>query len=377
MGDIVVDQVNAAAAAPAPAPAQHRYRSAAPYIVGRETIREFACAVLDCHPAHWSEDAAAALGFDGLIAPATFAAIILQRVHREILDTLITGCDSARILHADQVFDFGRPLMAGDRLSCDISVESFRTFAAYNVLAIKSVLIDRYGAVVQTGNTALLARTGGADPSRAEMVRKLAVHGYRPAEPERLPDVVTAVNSDRITPASGSRTPCTTVDFDALTVGAELPVLAFDLSRGDLVNYAGVTGDGNPALLNEQVPTAAGLPTVVAPRMLTLGLAASFLSAWLGDPAAVTRFRAQFAHHTHYVGIPALDTSSIEFRGRVTSLDPLERKAAIAIDARSDGRKLFGYAAAEVRFPERDRAEEPSPVSRARRRCESSRAARS
>ncbi|MFQ6329017.1 MaoC/PaaZ C-terminal domain-containing protein [Nocardia sp. CWNU-33] len=92
-------------------------------------------------------------------------------------------------------------------------------------------------------------------------------------------------------------------------MGAELPILAFDLSLRDLVNYTEVTGDGNPVLFNEQVATAADLPTVVAPGTLTLGLAASFLSAWLGDPAAVTRFRAQFAHYTHYVGIPALDTS--------------------------------------------------------------------
>ncbi|WP_328402496.1 FAS1-like dehydratase domain-containing protein [Nocardia sp. NBC_00403] len=145
MGDIIVDRVKATA--PAQALAQHRYRSAARYIVGGEKIREFARAVQDYHPAHWSEDAAAALGFDGLIAPATFAAIILQRVHREILDTLITGCAPTRILHADQVFDFGRPLVAGDRLSCDIYFESFRNFADYDVLAIKSVLIDQYGAV--------------------------------------------------------------------------------------------------------------------------------------------------------------------------------------------------------------------------------------
>ncbi|WP_328402498.1 hypothetical protein [Nocardia sp. NBC_00403] len=84
-------------------------------------------------------------------------------------------------------------------------------------------------------------------------MRKLAVHGYHPAEPERLPNVDTAANSDRTAPASGSRTPCTTVDFDALTVGAELPILAFDH---------------------------------------TLGLAASFLSAWLGDPADSRQIRS-------------------------------------------------------------------------------------
>ncbi|MEV6426689.1 MaoC family dehydratase N-terminal domain-containing protein [Nocardia sp. NPDC051463] len=350
MGDIVVDRANAAA----PAQALHRYRSAARYVVRDEMIREFARAVQDYHPAHWSKEAAAALGFDSLIAPATFAAIILQRVQHEILDTLVTGYDPTRILHVDQVFDFGRLLVAGDRLSCDIYFESFRTFADYDVLAIKSWLIDQDGAVVQSADTGLLTRTGGARPSLAETVRKLAVHGYHPAEPERGPDVVAAVDSFRTAPACEHRKPRTTVDFDALRVGAELPVLAFDLSLGDLVNYTEITSDGNPVLCDEQDGTPAAVPTVATPGMLTLGLAASFLSAWLGNPAAVTRLRAQFRHYAHFVGIPALATRSIAFRGRVTSLDSHQRKATIAMDAQSGGRKVFGYAAAEVRFSERD-----------------------
>ncbi|MEV5832561.1 MaoC/PaaZ C-terminal domain-containing protein [Nocardia sp. NPDC052112] len=167
------------------------------------------------------------------------------------------------------------------------------------------------------------------------------------------------------------RTPRPTVDFESLSVGTELPGRVVHLSRGDLVNYAGVTGDTNPVLFSERAATE--LPTVVAPSMLELGLAAGYLGGWLGDPAAATRFRGQFAHYTHYLHIPPLHTSAIEFRGRITSLDPQCRKATVAVDARAHGRRLFGYAAAEVRFPMPDR----SPVNRASRRCESSRAARS
>ena len=100
------------------------------------------------------------------------------------------------------------------RVTCDVYVESFRHFADYDVLAIKSVSIDQHGEVVQTGSTALLARTGTAVP-----------------------------------------------EFDKIAM------------------YA------------------------------------------------------------------------IEFRGRITSVDLFRRKATIALDARSHGRRLFGYAAADVRFP--------------------------
>ncbi|MFE7743883.1 fused (3R)-hydroxyacyl-ACP dehydratase subunits HadA/HadB [Nocardia sp. NPDC057455] len=328
----------------------HRYRSTLRYEVEREKIREFARAVQDSHPAHRSEAAAAELGFPGLIAPATFSSIILTRVHREILDTLITGYDPTRILHADQVFDFGRPLMAGDRLTCDIYFESFRHFGDYDVLAIKSVLIDQHGTVVQTGSSALLARAGERDRGLADAVGKV-VMGHRNPEASTRGSAVVPAAADYLTPSPSGRIPRPRVDLTDLTVGTELPVRTMRLSRGDLVNYAGVTGESNPVLFDERVAVASGLPTVVAPGMLKLGLATSFLTSWLGDPAAITRFRAQFAHNSHHLRIPSLGTGTIQFLGRVTSIDPRRRRATIAVDARAEGRGLFGYAAAEVLFP--------------------------
>ncbi|MFI6772087.1 fused (3R)-hydroxyacyl-ACP dehydratase subunits HadA/HadB [Nocardia sp. NPDC050412] len=327
----------------------HRYRSAATYEVGREKIREFARATKNFHPAHWSEEAAAQLGFGGLIAPPTFASIILLRAHREILDTLITGYDSHRILHADQVLDIGRPLVAGDRITCDVYFESFHHFADYDVLAVKSVLTDQHGEVVQTGSTALLTR-GPQSAGLAQRVGRIAMDSL---DAPYTPEIVVPAEGDGLVAPISSRIPCTTVDFESLSVGTELPARVVQLSRGDLVDYAGVTGDADPGLFTEQAATANGLPTVVVPGMLKLGLAAGYLGGWLGDPAAASRFRAQFAHYTHYLRIPPWQASAIEFRGRITSLDTHHRKATVALDARSHGRRLFGYAAAEVLFPER------------------------
>ena len=41
----------------------HYYEADRVYLVGREKVREYARAVQDYHPAHWDEDAAAALGY--------------------------------------------------------------------------------------------------------------------------------------------------------------------------------------------------------------------------------------------------------------------------------------------------------------------------
>ncbi|ONM46802.1 FAS1-like dehydratase domain-containing protein [Nocardia donostiensis] len=325
----------------------HRYRPARRFRVTSAHIRDFARIVQDSHPAYHDGDAADALGFPALIAPPTFASTILLRVHREILDTLITGYHPSRILHADQVLDIGRPIMAGDDIGCDIYFESFRHFADYDVMAIKSVLTDQCGQVLQTGSTALLARTGGdirfaETAPRASAATRTAAAGS-----------VVAGAGDHIVAVASGRRPRTTVDIGSLSVGAELPRRVLCLSRADLAAYARITGDTGHGPTEPRAglgDSVADLPTAVAPGMLTLGVAAGYVTSWLGDPAAVGRLRAQFAHYTHYMRVCAGESSPIEFSGRITSLDPGRRRGTVAVEARSHGRRLFGYAAAEVRF---------------------------
>jgi len=78
-------------------------------------------------------------------------------------------------------------------------------------------------------------------------------------------------------------------------VGDELPAHHTRLSRGDLVNYAGVAGDANPIHWDEAIAKLAGLPDVIAHGMLTMGLGAGFASAWSGDPGAVTRYAVRLS----------------------------------------------------------------------------------
>ena len=53
----------------------HYYQMDDTYLVGREKVREYARAVQDYHPAHWHVDAAAELGYSGLVAPLTFTSV--------------------------------------------------------------------------------------------------------------------------------------------------------------------------------------------------------------------------------------------------------------------------------------------------------------
>nr|WP_206038229.1 (3R)-hydroxyacyl-ACP dehydratase subunit HadB [Rhodococcus sp. HNM0569] len=126
-----------------------------------------------------------------------------------------------------------------------------------------------------------------------------------------------------------------------------MPDRIVKLTRGDLVNYAGVSGDANPIHWSDEVVALAGLPNVVAHGMLSMGLGAGFVTEWLGDPGAVTEYSVRF---TSPVYVEAGRAASVEFTGKVKSVDGENRTAVVAIVAKSEGKKIFGRATATVRL---------------------------
>ncbi|MFZ2175006.1 MAG: (3R)-hydroxyacyl-ACP dehydratase subunit HadB [Rhodococcus sp. (in: high G+C Gram-positive bacteria)] len=135
--------------------------------------------------------------------------------------------------------------------------------------------------------------------------------------------------------------------FEDVSVGEELPERIVKLTRGDLVNYAGVSGDPNPIHWSDEVVKLAGLDNVIAHGMLTMGLGGGFVTSWLGDPGAVTEYNVRF---TSSVYVPEDTAAQVEYTGKVKSLDEESKTAVVAIVARSEGRKIFGRATATVRL---------------------------
>ena len=61
-------------------------------------------------------------------------------------------------------------------------------------------------------------------------------------------------------------------------------VVVEDLTRTQLVQYAGASGDYNPIHTDEVFATSvAGFPSVFAHGMLTMGMTARVLTDWVGD----------------------------------------------------------------------------------------------
>ncbi|MEV6364869.1 fused (3R)-hydroxyacyl-ACP dehydratase subunits HadA/HadB [Nocardia asteroides] len=327
----------------------YRYRAEDSYEVGREKIREYARAVQDFHEAHWSENAAGELGYTGLIAPTTFLSIYAMLANRQLLETVVADYDM--FVQTDQIFEMYKPILAGDRLVSDVELGSVRHIAGKDLLTIVNTFTDQSGDVVQVMHTTVVGITSedvNADVS--ELVERVIMSGLdatsRTVIPavDGLPESKTAVH---LSQASRKRVPYSAIKFDDVAVGDELPSRTVRLTRGDLVNYAGVSGDVNPIHWNDEVAALAGLPNVIAHGMLTMGLGAGFVTGWLGDPGAMIRFGVRLSN---YAVIDADTAGIVEFTGRIKSLDAASRTAVVVIVAKSAGRKIFGLATADVRL---------------------------
>ncbi|MGW5308823.1 fused (3R)-hydroxyacyl-ACP dehydratase subunits HadA/HadB [Nocardia thailandica] len=336
-------------AAHATAMVGHHYRVDDYYEVGREKVREYARAVQDYHPVHWEEDSARAFGYDGLIAPLTFISLVGILAQRKLFEEVVTGYDLSQIMQTDQILEFHRPIRVGDRLTCDVYLHSFRQAFGGDIMVTKNIVTAQEDELVLTTYTTLIGRSGGdIDPNLTSAVRNVLMHGLgdpdRAAEPTLPQDIDTTEPATiRPAPISGANARA----FDSVTVGEELPPRTVRLTRGDLVNYAGVSGDANPIHWSDEVVKLVGLDDVVAHGMLTMGLGGGFVTSWVGDPGAVKEYNVRFTSPV-YVGV---DTpAEVEYTGKVKSVDPENRTAVIALTARSAGRKIFGRATATVQL---------------------------
>jgi acyl dehydratase len=327
----------------------HYYQMDDTYLVGREKVREYARAVQDYHPAHWDVDAAAKLGYSGLVAPLTFTSAPGMSCNRRMFEQIVVGYDT--YLQTEEVFEQHRPIVAGDELHVDVELTSVRRIAGRDMITVTNTFTDSAGERVHTLHTTVVGVTAeDLNPEVKTAVQNAMMHDVDFSGVSTLDaDYQKTVRPEgevRIADGGMTRTPGTP-SFDDVKVGDELPVRHTRLSRGDLVNYAGVAGDANPIHWDEDIAKLAGLPDVIAHGMLTMGLGAGFASAWTGDPGAVTRYAVRLSAPAI---VPAKEGADIEFSGRIKSLDPATRSGVIVVAAKSQGKKIFGLATMNVRF---------------------------
>lgn len=133
----------------------------APYLVGREKVREFARAVFATDPQHVDPAAAQALGYSDVVAPPTFAMVIQDLTLQQLLALPDSGIALERLVHAEQRFRYSRPIVAGDELIGQLAVTGIRAFGKGAMVTSEATVTDAAGAHVVTATSVLLV--GGDD----------------------------------------------------------------------------------------------------------------------------------------------------------------------------------------------------------------------
>jgi acyl dehydratase len=128
------------------------------YQVGREKIREFATAVGDSNPAFHDVAAARALGYADLVAPPTFPIVLSMKASESVIFDPDLGLDYSRVVHGEQRFAFTRPIVAGDELVVQTTIENIRTMAGNDMITTRADMTTVAGEHVCTATSLLVAR---------------------------------------------------------------------------------------------------------------------------------------------------------------------------------------------------------------------------
>ncbi|MFD2765608.1 MaoC/PaaZ C-terminal domain-containing protein [Micromonospora eburnea] len=128
----------------------------------------------------------------------------------------------------------------------------------------------------------------------------------------------------------------------------ELPTQTFQVTRADLVRYAGASGDFNPIHWSDRTATKVGLPGVIAHGMFTMALVGRAVAAWAGAPDAVVDFGVRF---TRPVVVPDTDEGTEVVVGAVVKEVTEDGLTRLDITATCHGEKVLAQARATVRTP--------------------------
>ena len=130
----------------------------APYLVGREKVREFARAVFATSPLNHDPEGARAAGYTDVVAPPTFPVVVQEATLAQLLAEPDAGIDFTRVVHGDQRFSYSRPVVAGDELTATLAVTAVKTLGGNAMVTAESTMVDASGAHVVTAISSLVVR---------------------------------------------------------------------------------------------------------------------------------------------------------------------------------------------------------------------------
>src|SRR4051794_13370548 len=115
-----------------------------PYTVSHEKLVEFAHATGST--------------YDGHAAPATFPIVVAFAAMTALMQEPSVGIALHRVVHGEQRFTYTRPVVAGDRLTAILTVDSLRQIGGADIIGTRSEIADVEGKPVCTAFATLVHR---------------------------------------------------------------------------------------------------------------------------------------------------------------------------------------------------------------------------
>ena len=128
------------------------------YAVGREKVREYAHAVGETDPRYLDPEAAREAGFADVVAPPMFAAVYCgPAIGPAILDPEI-GIDYSRMVHGAQEFTWGEPVVAGDEITTEATLEESSERGGLKFYVFRTTSTNQRGELVSEGRWTNIVR---------------------------------------------------------------------------------------------------------------------------------------------------------------------------------------------------------------------------
>ena len=135
-----------------PSLAGRAFAPTAPYTVSREKIAEFTTAI-GADPIDGGET-----------APLTFPIVIAFGAMTQLMTDPDVGIELHNVVHGDQRFEQQRPIRAGDRLSCVVTIDGIREMGGSEILTTRADVHAADGEPVVTAWCSLVIRAQPAGP---------------------------------------------------------------------------------------------------------------------------------------------------------------------------------------------------------------------
>ncbi|RNL81072.1 MaoC family dehydratase [Nocardioides marmorisolisilvae] len=119
----------------------------APYDVTEDSLAAFAAATGTPYAA-------------GGPAPATYPIVVAFAAMQELMVDPSVGIELHHVVHGDQRFTHERSVLAGDRLSAELTVDGLRQIGGADIISTTSAITDADGALVCTARATLVHKAG-------------------------------------------------------------------------------------------------------------------------------------------------------------------------------------------------------------------------